>query len=192
MEWFHGWMDGWMLGCDSRGLGVIPSAFATPRNRHWGSGWSSGFHLYMERYPAEPFRLIDPHHDPALSEEILPAQSRGLFSKTAVVPCRACHPSQTPFTWPSESSEPPHSILHSNSPSHGFMMLANTVSTFQQCLAQAGKLCCRTARTAGGVKLNPRPSPLNLESLSPKARREFLKEALHPSTTRGLATGIQD
>ena len=56
------------------------------RKRHWGSIWSSSSQCPRERCPARLFPRTHPHHDPRpLSEEILSAQGRGVFSKTVMV-----------------------------------------------------------------------------------------------------------
>ena len=79
------------------------------RSRHRGSTWSSGSQRPRVRHPAKPIKHTHPHHDPRpLSEEILSAQGRGVFSKTVVVPRRGAPPRvihrNTP-TWQTESPD---------------------------------------------------------------------------------------
>ena len=105
-------MDGWMDS--SWGVTAMGKASSLPpsqpfRNRHWGSSWSSSSHRPSVKASSKTAQAHRPHHDPRpLSEEILSAQGRGMFSKTVVVPRRctvAVKHRNTP-TWPSESPDP--------------------------------------------------------------------------------------
>ena len=88
------------------------------------------------RHPAKPLKHTHPHHDPRpLSEEILSAPGRGIFSKTVMVPRKGAlsqsytgTPPPGRRNHPTPTCHPSHSSSHRSKPLTLKVVLANARS----------------------------------------------------------------